>query len=109
MTDALNGQPTPSVRTGQGSTRLTKEEFQRRWRERFYDPAFDRAPEALDELVAFAWDAYDQYRKSPRTRKAGSEFADPDFDLPLEWLETRSRIQQASARHDAVVDAHGFC
>ena len=31
----------PGVRKGQGSTQLTREEFERRWRERFYDPAFD--------------------------------------------------------------------
>ncbi|MGH9310008.1 MAG: flavodoxin family protein, partial [Vicinamibacterales bacterium] len=36
-----------------------------------------------------------EYRKSPRTRKAGPGFADPEHELPIEWLETRERIQQA--------------
>jgi multimeric flavodoxin WrbA len=92
---------TPSVRKGQGSTQLTKEEFRRRWLERYYDPAFERAHDALEQLLELAWQAYDQYRKSPRTRPAGPEFADPAFNLPIEWLDTRSRIQQAAARHDA--------
>jgi hypothetical protein len=32
--------PLPKVRTGQTPTKLTKEEYLKRWRERFYDPAF---------------------------------------------------------------------
>ena len=94
-------QPATAVRKGQGSTKLTKEEFRRRWRERFYDPAFDGAAGALEELVELAWDSYDRYRKSPRTRKAGPGYADPSFELPLEWLDTRRRIEEAAARHDA--------
>ena len=84
-----------SVRKGQGSRKLTKEEFSRRWRQRFYDPAFDRMAGTLDELAEIAWASYDKYRKSPRTRKAGPGFADPEFELSVEWLETRERIQQA--------------
>src|SRR5256714_663272 len=85
----------PKVRTGQGSTRLSKEEFQRRWKERFYDPAFDPERDNIDHLAEIAWDAYDDHRKSPRTRKAGPEFADPEFELALEWLEARARIHAA--------------
>jgi multimeric flavodoxin WrbA len=91
----------PRVRKGQGSTKLTKDEFQRRWLERFYDPAFDAAADARDRLMAIAWESYDEYRKSPRTRKAGAGFADPDFNLPIEWIETRDRIRKAEERHRA--------
>jgi multimeric flavodoxin WrbA len=45
-----------------------------------------------------AWDGYDRYRKNPRTRKAGPGFSDPDFELPVEWLDTRERILEADAR-----------
>ena len=38
--DAPASQPKP--RKGQGSVKLTREEFERRLRERFYDPAFER-------------------------------------------------------------------
>src|SRR5207248_6162139 len=73
----------PKVRTGQGSTRLSREEFQRRWKERFYDPAFAAEKESIDRLAEIAWQAYEDYRKSPRTREAGPEFADPE--LSLRW------------------------
>jgi multimeric flavodoxin WrbA len=89
----------PQVRKGQGSTKLSKEEFRQRWMERYHDPAFDSAHDARDRLVELAWQGYDASRKSPRTRKAGAEFANPDFDLPIEWLETRERIRQANEHH----------
>ncbi len=84
------------VRKGQGDVKLTREEFERRLRERFYDPAFATVERQISEVVEVAWQAYDDYRESPRKRKAGPGFADPDFELPLEWLETRERIQQAT-------------
>jgi multimeric flavodoxin WrbA len=86
----------PRVRTGQGSTKLTREEFERRWRERFYHPIFEADRDAVDRLAALAWQAYDEGTKSPRTRKAGPEFADSDFDLPLEWLDARRRVRIAA-------------
>ncbi len=89
----------PDVRTGQGNVKLTREDFARRISERFYDPAFDECRAEIDRIIETAWKNYDEYHKSPRTRKAGSEFDDPAFDLPLEWLETRERIQTAAADH----------
>lgn len=88
----------PEVRTGQTSVALTREEFERRLRERFADPAFDAASPQIAAVVEVAWGAYHEYRKSPRTRKAGPAFADPDFDLPVEWLEARDRILEAARR-----------
>ena len=87
-----------AVRKGQGSTALTREEFRRRLKERFSDPAFDAAAPELDRVIDLAWDGYHEYRKSPRTRKAGPAFADPDHALPVEWLDTRDRIHAAEAR-----------
>jgi multimeric flavodoxin WrbA len=89
-----------AVRKGQGDVKLSRAEFERRLRERFYDPAFDAVAEEVQEIVNVAWKAYDEYHKSPRTRKAGSGFADPEFELPIEWLETRERIQMAQREHD---------
>jgi len=89
----------PDVRKGQGSTKLTRDEFRRRFRDRFYDPAFEAASAELDRLEEVAWEAYDEYRKDPRTRKAGPEFADPDHELSIEWLETRARVQEAEKKH----------
>ena len=86
---------TPTVRKGQHDVKLSREEFERRLRERFYDPAFASEGDAIERVVEVAWHSYDEYRESPRTRKAGPEFADPDFNLPIEWLESRERILQA--------------
>ena len=83
------------VRTGQGSTRLSRAEFEDRFRLQFQDPAFGTAQEEIARLTAIAWDAYRDRRKSPRTRRAGPGFADPDFELSVEWLETRDRIHEA--------------
>jgi multimeric flavodoxin WrbA len=83
------------VRKGQGDVKLSREEFGRRLRERFYDPAFEGVSREVDRIVDVAWAMYDEYHKSPRTRKAGPGFADPDAELPIEWLEARERIQAA--------------
>jgi hypothetical protein len=79
----------PSVLTGQGSTRLSRSEFERRYRAQFVDPAFDAAKPEVERLTAIAWEAYDDSRKSPHSRKAGPELADPENELSLEWLEKR--------------------
>src|SRR5688572_1549548 len=93
---------TIQVRKGQGDVKLTREQFERRLRERFYDPDFQSVERQIAEIVEVAWQAYDQYDRSPRKRKAGPGFADPEFALPVEWLETRERIQQAARdRKDA--------
>jgi multimeric flavodoxin WrbA len=84
-----------TARKGQGDVKLTREEFERRLRERFYDPAFETIERQVADVVDAAWQVYDGYHKSPRTTKAGPGFADPEFPLPVEWLETRDRIQRA--------------
>ncbi len=104
---------TPNVRTGQGDVQLSREEFTRRLREGFYDPAFDAVRGEIDKVIDVAWQAYEDYRKSPRTRKAGPGFADPDFELPVEWLDTRARIlaaeqaQQDTARRPRILLVSG--
>jgi multimeric flavodoxin WrbA len=89
----------PRVRRGQLKVGLSKEEFRARFVARaFYDPAFDAASDSIDEIVEVAWKNYRGDRKSPRTRRAGPGFADPDSELPVEWLETRRRIREAGRR-----------
>lgn len=88
----------PEVRKGQGSVSVGKAEFQARFAERFYDPAFESVRDQLQDVADVAWDGYHEYRKSPRTRRAGRGFADPSLELPVEWLETRRRLR-AAAKH----------
>lgn len=95
MTPPNQGSAAPSVRTGQGSTRLTREEFGKRYRMQFYDPAFEGAEEEIARLTGIAWEAYEAGRKSARTRPAGPGFADPAQELSVEWLEARAAIGEA--------------
>jgi multimeric flavodoxin WrbA len=88
------------VRKGMPSVELSREEFEKRYRSRFVDPAFEALQHELDAITAAAWDAYSNYRKAPLTRKAGPGFADPDYDLSVDWLAAREAILAAQRRHD---------
>jgi multimeric flavodoxin WrbA len=85
----------PRVVKGMASVELTHAEFARRFRERHHDPAFEPVSDELDAVIEVAWRGYIEYRKSPRTRKAGPGFADPEYDLSLDWLATRAAISNA--------------
>ncbi len=86
-------------RKGQGDVKLSRAEFERRFSERFYDPAFDAVKAELSRVTEIAWKVYDEYHKSPRKRKAGKGFHDPEFELPVEWLEAREQIHLAEQRY----------
>src|SRR6185436_668444 len=81
---------------------LTREEFRRRFFERFYDPAFDDVQAELEKVFERAWDGYRHSRKAPRTRAAGAEFADPSYQISVEWLQTRAAIREAERRQKSV-------
>ena len=92
--------PTPDTRKGMPSTELAREAFERRFKSRFYDPAFAPLAKEIQALADVAWDAYSDSRKAPLTRKAGPGFADPDYDLSIEWLAARDAIAQAQRQHE---------
>ena len=83
------------IRTGQAPPPLTRAEFQTRFNGRFYDPAFEGEREAIARLEAIAWDALQQGRKAPITRTAGRGFADPNYLISVQWLDTRKRLKAA--------------
>jgi len=86
------------VRKGMPSVALTKAEFMRRARERFYDPAFEGLQAEIGRILEMAWKDYHEYHKSPRTRRAGARFANPEQELPIEWLKARNAIAGAERR-----------
>jgi multimeric flavodoxin WrbA len=90
----------PQVRTGQGEMKIPEEVFRERLRERFYDPAFERANAEVDKVIDIAWRIYRESHKSPRTRAAGPGFADPEMELSVQWLATRAAIAAAQRQHD---------
>jgi multimeric flavodoxin WrbA len=89
---------TPPARKGQAPDTLSREAFGERFRHSFHDPAFEAEQPALQRIELIAWQAYEQGRKAPLTQKAGPGFADPDYDLSVEWRAARDRLLQAEAR-----------
>lgn len=92
--------PTPAPRKGMPSPRLDEAEFKRRFLARFIDPAFEPLSAELAAVAHAAWDAYANHRKAPRTRAAGPGFADPEYELSMDWLSARAAIAAAQGRHD---------
>ena len=86
------------VRKGQAPAKLGRDEFHIRFRNAFHDPAYDRLDRELDAIEQVAWEAYHEGRKAPRTVKAGPGYADPSYDLSVEWKEAHERLLGAE-RH----------
>jgi multimeric flavodoxin WrbA len=86
------------VRRLQPDPLIDRPTFVARYRARCFDPAFDVAESEIDRLVDIAWQGYIEGRKTPRTTKAGPEFADPDYDLAVEWKANRDAVLTAQAR-----------
>jgi multimeric flavodoxin WrbA len=85
------------VRKGQSPEPLERAEFGVRFRNSFVDPVFRAEDDAIARLEAIAWDAFRGERKAPLTRKAGPGYADPEYELSLDWLGTRARLERAAA------------
>jgi multimeric flavodoxin WrbA len=90
-----------TVRKGQAPAPLARNEFHLRFMQSFYDPAYQAEKEALGRLEEIAFQAYTEGRKAPKTAKAGPGFADPDYDLSIEWRATRDKLLAAQARWEA--------
>ena len=87
-----------TVRKGQAPAPLARNEFHIRFMQSFYDPAYKAEQDALGRLEEIAFNAYVEGRKAPRMQKAGPEFADPDYDLSIEWRATRDKLIAAQKR-----------
>src|SRR5690349_17219200 len=84
-------------RKGQFSGMLERDEFRQRFHASFGHPSFGAVQDALAKVEEVAWDNYINTNKTSRTEKAGNEFADPNYDLSVEWRETRDRLIAAEA------------
>ena len=87
-----------TIRRGQAPAPLTRAEFHERFSMRFYDPAYGEERDAIDRIEEIAWGALIEGRKSPITRPAGAGFADPAYEVSVQWLDTRQRLKAAQAR-----------
>jgi multimeric flavodoxin WrbA len=77
------------------SVELTREEFAARYKQQFFDPLFDAEETEIDALAGLAWRSYIDSHKAPRTRRAGEGFADPNYELSVDWLAARDAIERA--------------
>ena len=89
-----------TIRKGQAPAPLARDEFHLRFMQPFFDPAFKAESESIARLEAIAFEAYKEGRKAPVTKKAGPEFADPDYDMSVDWRGTRDRLIAAQKRWD---------
>jgi multimeric flavodoxin WrbA len=83
------------VRKGQAPAKLGRDEFHLAFSRSFTDPAFSQAAAELAVVEEIAWSNYKESRKAPVTEKAGPGFADPDYDLSVEWKAARDRLLAA--------------
>ena len=100
MTDA------PPARKLMPAVRLDQTEFTRRFTSQFIDPAFAELQTELEAITKAAWDAYSHSRKAPRTQKAGPGYADPDYDLSVDWIAAKAAVDAAQTQHDAAGPRH---
>lgn len=94
------------VRKEMPSAELSREEFTRRFHNRFYDPAFDPLRAEIEKLAAVAWNGYANARKAPRVHPIGPGYADPSYEVSVEWLAARVAIEVAEKQNkDAAAPA----
>jgi multimeric flavodoxin WrbA len=88
----------PEPRKGMPDSSLDEAQFRSRFLAQFQDPAFDPLLGDLDRVAGAAWDAYSNHRNSPRTQKAGQGYANPDYDLAVDWIAARRAVLEAERR-----------
>ena len=94
----LRGRPDGGLQRSQGNAggrTQHGDEFRKRYGERFSDPVFAPLRAEIDRILDGAWDAYSNSRKAPHTRRAGAGFADPDYELSVDWIAASERIKDA--------------
>src|SRR5688500_10124185 len=89
----------PAVRKQNKYVPLTKKEFRARFDQKFFDPAFEPVRTELDKVFEIAWDGYINSRKAPRTKPAGAKYANPAYELSVEWSQSKRAIDDAARRH----------
>jgi multimeric flavodoxin WrbA len=88
----------PAPRKGQAPGQLERIQFHQAFSRNFDDPAYAAVAAELAKVEEVAWDAYVDGRKAPRTVKAGPGFADPEYDLSVDWKSTHDRLLDAQQR-----------
>ena len=87
-----------NVRKEMPGVELSRDEFRKRYGERFSDPVFAPLRPEIDRILDGAWEAYSKSRKAPHTRRAGPGYADPEYQLSVDWIAASERIKDAERR-----------
>ena len=90
--------PTINIRKEMPGVELTREQFSQRMQQQFSDPAFDNIRGDVERIIEAAWQGYSNYRKAPHTQPAGPGYADPKYQLSIEWSETSRHVKEADLR-----------
>jgi multimeric flavodoxin WrbA len=86
------------IRKGQAPAPLERTAFSIRFRDAYFDPLFRVEDQSIERLEEIAWQIYQVGRKAPITQKAGPGYTDPNYDLSVEWVATKLRIDEAQRR-----------
>jgi hypothetical protein len=89
--------------------KLDRGTFQERLLSAFIAPSFDQLRRELKGVADAACDAYSNSRKSPLTRKAGPGFADPEYELAVDWLSVLPATPSSRQKYITTREQHGFC
>jgi len=90
----------PQPRKEMPPVKLEEDAFKARFLSQYVDPAFDPLRDDLGRIADVAWDAYKNSRKAPVTRKAGPGYADPDYDLAVDWIAAKEAIDEAQRTYE---------
>jgi multimeric flavodoxin WrbA len=86
------------VRKGQAPAKLERADFHQRFIRIFADPRFESLRDDLARVEDMAWQNFAEGRKAPVTEPAGPGFADPSYELSVEWKAAAARLQAAEQR-----------
>src|SRR5258706_3777656 len=87
--------PEIHIRKGMPGVALTREQFSQRMQQQFSDPAFSDIRADVERIINAAWQGYSEYRKAPHTQPAGPGYADPNYQLSVDWSEASRRVKEA--------------
>lgn len=100
MFDWLKTGKSTQPRKGMPSPELDEAEFKQRFLSQFADRCFEPLAAELVRVSSAAWEAYINARKAPHTRRAGEGYADPDYELALDWIAASAAVKDAARRHE---------
>lgn len=83
------------IRKGQGSVRLSYDQFVAKNLLQFND-AYDDLSVERDAIINRAWEIYSHQVESERQVPAGSGFKHPDFEVSATWLQSSREVKKLS-------------